>query len=145
MSEPRWIWQCDHTIPSRSGAGRQVRREVLQQLKRQKWLKHDVFGIHLALEEALVNAIRHGNTLDAAKTVHVQCRVSDDLVQIEVTDQGAGFNPAALPDPTDNEHRVIPGGRGVLLMRRFMDRVQFNEKGNGVLMEKRRTAPLESP
>ncbi|MBN2215750.1 MAG: ATP-binding protein [Pirellulales bacterium] len=143
MSEPCWIWQCEHTIPSRAGAGRKVRQEILRQLKQRKWGKHDVFSVHLALEEALVNAIRHGNALDAAKTVHVWCRMSDDLVRIEVTDQGNGFDPARLPDPTDHEHRDIPSGRGVLLMRRFMDRVEFNEQGNAVLLEKRRTPAAE--
>jgi serine/threonine-protein kinase RsbW len=145
MSEPRWIWQCDHMIPSRTGAGRQVRREVLGQLRHRNWIKHDIFSIHLALEEALVNAIEHGNNLDATKFVHVQCRLSDDLMQIEVSDQGNGFDPDNLPDPTDRQHREIPGGRGVLLMRRFMDRVQFNEKGNAVLLEKRRSGTREQP
>jgi serine/threonine-protein kinase RsbW len=141
MSETRWIWQCDHVIPSKAGAGRQVRREVLQQLRQQQWARHDVFSIHLALEEALVNAIQHGNGLDESKQVHIRCRMSEDLMQIEVIDQGDGFNPSVVPDPTDDEHREIPSGRGVMLMRRFMDRVQFNEKGNAVLMEKRRTKP----
>jgi len=145
MSEPRWIWQCDHVILSQPGAGRKIRQEVLRQLHQRQWAKHDVFSIHLALEEALVNAIRHGNALDAAKEVHVQCRMSDDLMQIEVADQGNGFDPAGLPDPTDHAHRETPSGRGVLLMRRFMDRVEFNEKGNVVLLEKRRTHPPEDP
>ena len=141
MSETRWIWQCDHLIPSKTGAGRKVRREVLDQLERHAWVEHDVFSIHLALEEALVNAIEHGNALDESKQVQVQCRMSDDLMQIEVTDQGDGFDPDGLPDPTDEAHRARPSGRGVMLMRRFMDRVQFNEKGNAVLMEKQRTKP----
>jgi len=120
-----------------------VRREVLDQLEQHAWAEHDVFSIHLALEEALVNAIEHGNGLDEAKQVHVRCRMSDDLMQIEVIDQGDGFDPGGVPDPTDDEHREIPSGRGVMLMRRFMDRLQFNEKGNAVLMEKRRTKPSQ--
>ncbi|HLA84334.1 MAG TPA: ATP-binding protein, partial [Thermoguttaceae bacterium] len=96
MSEPRWIWQCDHVIPSQPGAGRNIRQDVLRQLHQANWGQHDVFSIHLALEEALVNAIRHGNALDATKQVHVRCRMSDNLMQIEVADQGDGFNPNSL-------------------------------------------------
>jgi serine/threonine-protein kinase RsbW len=139
MSEPRWIWRCDHTIPSQAGAGRQVRQEVLGQLQRHHWVDHDIFSIHLALEEALVNAIKHGNGLDLAKQVRVSCRMSDDLVQIEIADEGNGFDPTRVPDPTDNRHRECPNGRGVMLMRSFMDRVEYNERGNCVLLEKRRT------
>ncbi|HBO44546.1 MAG TPA: ATP-binding protein [Planctomycetaceae bacterium] len=140
MSEPRWIWQCDRIIPSKNGAGRKVRREVLEELKRHDWSKHDVFSIHLALEEALVNAIEHGNDLDPGKRVQVRCQLADDLVRIEVVDEGPGFDPAQVPDPTDDEHRERPGGRGVLLMRRFMDRVEYSSKGNSVVLEKRRSA-----
>jgi serine/threonine-protein kinase RsbW len=139
MSDFRWIWQCEYLIPSKTGAGHKIRREVLQQLRKRKWGKHDVFSVHLALEEALVNAIKHGNALDSAKQVHVRCRMSDDLIQIDVVDEGHGFDPNRVPDPTDGDHREMPGGRGVMLMRRFMDRVEFNEKGNAVLLEKRRT------
>ena len=103
------------------------------------WVDHDIFSIHLALEEALVNAIKHGNGLDLAKQVRVRCRMSDDLVQIEIADEGEGFDPTRVPDPTDEHHRECPNGRGVMLMRSFMDRVEYNERGNCVLLEKRRT------
>jgi serine/threonine-protein kinase RsbW len=139
MSDSRWIWQCEYLIPSRIGAGRTIRREVLWQLRQQKWDNRDVFSVHLALEEALVNAIKHGNALDAAKQVRVRCGLADDLMRIEVIDEGNGFDPGGIPDPTVGEHREMPGGRGVMLMRRFMDRVEFNEKGNAVVLEKRRT------
>ena len=140
MSVPRWIWQCDRVIPSKNGAGRKVRREVLRELQRHHWSKHDVFSIHLALEEALVNAIEHGNEFDPEKQVRVCCQLADDLLRIEVTDEGPGFDPAKVPDPTDEQHLENPGGRGVLLMRRFMDRVEYSAKGNAVVLEKRRTA-----
>jgi serine/threonine-protein kinase RsbW len=142
MSQPRWIWLYERTIPSKLGAGRGIRREVLRQLRQRKWPKYDVFSVHLALEEALVNAMTHGNGLDAAKQVQVRCRLADDLVQIEVTDEGEGFDPNRLPDCTDEQHREIPSGRGVMLMRRFMDHVQYNAKGNAVVLEKRRTGPV---
>jgi serine/threonine-protein kinase RsbW len=139
MSEPCWIWRYERTIPSKLGAGREIRREVLRQLRQRKWPKYDVFSVHLAMEEALVNAMYHGNRLDASKQVQVRCRLADDLMQIEVADEGDGFDPNRLPDCTDEQHREIASGRGVMLMRRFMDRVQYNAKGNAVVLEKRRS------
>ncbi len=138
MSESPWIWQCDHVIPSSPGAGRGVLEEVLRQLERQRWVEHDIFGVHLAMEEALANAIKHGNRSDAAKFIHVSCRLTDDLVHIEISDQGPGFDPTSVPDPTDEAHLELPRGRGLMLMRSFMSRVAYNAAGNCVVMEKDR-------
>ena len=136
MAEERWIWSSDHLIPSRAGAGRPLLQELLEQLKRQLWVQHDIFSVQLAVEEALVNAIKHGNRLDHAKQVHVACRVAPDLLRVEITDQGRGFDLAAVPNPTDPEHLESPRGRGIMLMRSFMSRVQYNDLGNCVVLEK---------
>ena len=138
MSDKHRIWQCDHMIPSQAGAGRRVLDEVLDELKSHGWGEHDIFGIHLAMEEALVNAITHGNRLDEDKQVRISCRMSPELVRIEITDEGEGFDPAAVPNPTDPGRLEAPGGRGVLLMRSFMSRVEYNAPGNRVVMEKQR-------
>lgn len=138
MSQPQWIWQCDRTIPSETAAGRQILDEVLQQLKAQHWLPHDVFSVHLAMHEALVNAILHGNRLDAAKRVHVSCRLGPELVRIEIADEGEGFSPNCVPNPTDPDRIESPNGRGVMLMRAFMSQVDYNDRGNCVVLEKRR-------
>ena len=89
-------------------------------------------------EEALVNAIYHGNRLDAAKQVWVTCHVSPDRVRMEITDEGCGFNPGELPDPTCPELVHAAGGRGVMLMKAFMSRVEYNAPGNHVILEKDR-------
>ena len=136
MAEQRWIWSTDHLIPSRAGAGRRLLQELLEQLKRQHWVQHDIFSVQLAVEEALVNAIKHGNRLDHAKQVHIACRVAPDLLRVEITDQGRGFDLAAVPNPTDPEHLESPRGRGIMLMRSFMSRVQYNDLGNCVVLEK---------
>ena len=141
MSNTSWIWQSEHKIPSESGAGRTVLDELLEELQRHQWGQRDVFGIHLAVEEALINAIRHGNRLDPAKTVHVVSSLSEALLRVQITDQGDGFDPANLPDPTDPNNIETPSGRGVMLMRNFMSRVEFSEVGNRVVMEKDRDQP----
>src|SRR3972149_8248569 len=97
MSENRWVWQCEHVIPSETGAGSPILQKILDQLEKQAWIQHDIFSIHLAMEEALVNAIRHGNRLDPNKEVHVACRVSPELIRIEITDEGEGFDPSSGP------------------------------------------------
>jgi serine/threonine-protein kinase RsbW len=134
----RWVWLYDRVIASDTKAARQVLDEVLSQLEAQRWQQREIFAVHLAAEEALVNAICHGNRSDAGKTVHVLCRLESDRIHLEISDEGGGFNPAALPDPTTSDQLHIPCGRGVMLMRAFMSRVEFNAAGNTVMMEKDR-------
>ncbi len=138
MSEEHWIWRCDHTIPSNTGVGRRIVDEVLNELEGLQWGKRDVFGVHLAMEEALVNAITHGNGLDADKHVQVRCQISPAMIRIEIRDEGDGFNPSTIPDPRDPDRLESPGGRGVMLMRAFMSRVEYNTRGNCVILEKDR-------
>ncbi len=134
----RWVWHYDRVIASDTKAARQMLDELLSQLEAQHWPQHDIFAVHLATEEALVNAIYHGNGCDARKNVHIVCRLSGDRLRIEISDEGVGFDPATLPDPTTSDQIHVPCGRGVMLMRSFMSRVQFNSRGNAVVMEKDR-------
>ena len=138
MPKHRWIWRSDRVIPSKTGAGRRLLEEVLQQLQRQHWIPHDIFSVHLAMEEALVNAVKHGNRLDTTKQIRVTCRISPDLLRVEIADEGEGFDPAIIPDPTDSRHIESPTGRGIMLMRSFMSRVEYNDVGNRVVLEKER-------
>jgi len=138
MPNEHWIWGFDRVIPSDAQAGRQVLHELLGQLENHHWAKHDVFGVHLAMEEALVNAIRHGNHQDADKRVRICCRLSPERLRIEITDEGQGFDPSSLPDPTDPARLHSPRGRGVMLMRAFMSHIEYNDRGNQVVLEKER-------
>lgn len=138
MSEKFSPWTYDQTIPSDLKTGHSVLEELLARLQSEGWNSRDMFGIRLALEEAVVNAIKHGNRLDLSKRVHLVCRSTADKIYIKVTDQGQGFDPDAVPDCTDPEHIDIPNGRGIMLMRNYMSRVEYNRKGNEVEMEKLR-------
>ena len=102
----------------------------------------DQFGICLALEEALVNAIKHGNGTDPARKVRVDVEISSKRVYIRIEDEGPGFDVAAVPDPTLPENLNRPSGRGLLLMRHYMSRVEFHGRGNVVEMEKRVTGSV---
>jgi serine/threonine-protein kinase RsbW len=87
----------------------------------------------------MINAIKHGNHYDAAKSVEISCEIFADRIRIEIQDQGKGFDLSAVPDPTDPDNLESPCGRGIMLMRSFMSRVEFNENGNRVIMEKERS------
>lgn len=133
-----WIWNWDVSIPSQPQAGTDLLEELIRQLENRNWLAHDVFGVRLAAEEALVNAIRHGNQSDDAKQVHVSLRLTDERLRLEIRDEGPGFDPNSVPDPTEDSNLEIPSGRGIMLMRSFMSFVEYNECGNCVIMEKTR-------
>ena len=138
MSETQWTWQCDRLIPNDPSEGRRILSKLLEQMHAHHWDKHDTYCVRLAMEEALINAIIHGNRLDADKHVRVDCRLCPELVRITITDQGEGFEPSSIPDPTDPKRLQCPGGRGVMLIKAFMSRVCYNARGNSVIMEKDR-------
>jgi len=142
MSDQSSIWSKEETFLSETGAGKRLLDEVLAQLEAQQWPQRDIFGAHMALEEALVNAIKHGNCCDASKKVHVTCTLWTDCLRIVIQDEGKGFDPNHVPDPTDPDNLELPCGRGLMLMRSFMSKVEYNKVGNCVVMEKQR-APGE--
>ena len=144
MLDP-WLWRYDRVIASDPMLARQVLDEMLVQLEARQWQQRDIFAVHLATEEALVNAIYHGNGSDSRKKVHFVCMLGGDRIRIEITDEGRGFNPSSLPDPTCDDHLHAPCGRGVMLMKAFMSRVEFNHRGNGVTMEKERESKVIAP
>ena len=94
-------------------------------------------NIETAVREALANAIVHGNQEDRRKRAYVTCRcTTDGEVSITVQDQGQGFDPDAVPDPTAPENRLLTQGRGIYLMRTLMDEVRFEQGGALVYMRK---------
>lgn len=133
---PSRSWRGEAHLASERGASRQFTDVLLEQLGQHGWSPAEVFAIHLAAEEAIVNAIVHGNRLDPGKRVHVVSAVSPDRVLITITDEGEGFDPSRVPDCTMDDRLDLPSGRGVMLMRSFMTRIEYNAKGNSVVMEK---------
>lgn len=139
MPPPDWKWKLERRFPSDAAPGHAAIAELLAELENAGWATRDIYGIHLALEEALVNAIRHGNRSDLSKEVGLRFYLNDDRLLMEIEDEGAGFDPAKLPDPTEDEFLDRPNGRGVLLIRTFMTRVEYLGRGNLCVMEKVKT------
>lgn len=118
-----------------------VRDRILSAVRSGGFCDEDVFAVHLALEEAFLNGIKHGNKLDPAKEIKVDFLVAGDRVEICLTDEGSGFCPSSVPDPRCGENLYKTAGRGVFLMRCYMDVVKFNDRGNQVRMVKYRSEP----
>lgn len=123
-------------IPSDTGEARKVQDVLEQGLTEVNAPSKDVFCIRLALEEALVNAIKHGNQMDPAKRVFIKYKLNSETFEIIISDEGPGFDPLDVPDPTDIENLERPCGRGLMLMRHYMTEVNYNDKGNSVRMKK---------
>ena len=124
------------TIPSDFGAGRDVQDRILADLQRHGFSTDSTFAIRIALEEAMVNAIKHGNGLDPAKKVHVQSRVTPKRAEITIEDEGPGFDRSSIPNPTDDDNIERPSGRGILLIEAYMDGVQWSRGGRRLRMVK---------
>ncbi len=90
------------------------------------------FNFRVGVTEALANAILYGNRGDARIPVRVELSLETTRVVVRVRDQGNGFNPDAVPDPTLECNLERPGGRGVFLLRKLMDEVRYNDRGNEV-------------
>src|SRR4030042_461171 len=125
---------CSMTVASTLLASEGVCHLIMSILEDSGFGKEDVFAVHLALQEAFINAVRHGNQMDPDKEVKIEYLVDSEKFEISVTDEGDGFDPEAVPDPRCGENLYKPNGRGLLLMRAYMDVVEYNEKGNGVRM-----------
>jgi len=98
-------------------------------------IKADDYGkILVATLEAVNNAITHGNKTNPEKLVDVEIKYEKNLILITVTDEGPGFDPETIPDPTKPENIEELSGRGVFLMSKLADKIDFNKKGNSVTM-----------
>lgn len=127
------------SLPSTTESMRNVQEQIAQLLAQLEYPARDCFSVRLALEEALANAVKHGNGRDESKRFRVRCQVNSERVEIEVCDEGTGFAFDQVPSPTDEDRMLQANGRGLALMERFMDRVEFRGNGSSVLMQKSRT------
>lgn len=102
------------------------------------------FNLRVGLTEALSNAMLYGNADDPAKRVRIEIVVAGSEITARITDEGSGFDPDGVPDPTTPANIVKTGGRGIFLMRSLLDEVTFNAQGNSVTLVLR-LEPTVSP
>jgi CheY-like chemotaxis protein len=94
-------------------------------------------NLFVALDEAFVNAVKHGNRSDPSKLVRITAELSPKEARFTIEDEGEGFNVQEIPDPRDPENLFKTSGRGVLLIYNIMDEVAYNARGNRLTMVKR--------
>ena len=127
----------DEAIPSEFAASREIQKLILQEVASRGYGQQATFAIKLALEEAMINAIKHGNRLDLSKTVYVRATVTPSHVEIIIEDQGAGFDRASVPNPTLEENLEKCSGRGILLIEAYMSQVEWSNGGRRLRMVKK--------
>jgi serine/threonine-protein kinase RsbW len=141
MSSRQPIWSYNQHLPSDLDAGHASIEALMAAIEQAGWEGRDVFHIQMAIEEAVVNAIEHGNKKNPNKQVHVHYSIYEDSVELSVTDQGDGFDHQNVADPTIDEHLDQPRGRDVMLIRELMTEAKYNDKGNSVWMRKAKSPP----
>jgi len=119
--------------------------QILSAMKDKGFGQDDVFAVHLAMEEAFLNAVKHGNKMDPTKTVTVDYSIDTEKVEIEIRDEGEGFDPNDVPDPRFGENLYRPEGRGLLLISAYMHVVEYNKQGNGLHMLRYKDVPMPKP
>lgn len=115
---------------------KEVSNELIRQLTEKGVDEDIIFDVHVGFEEALRNAMIHGNNEDPDKKVTIEALVTEHSVVISVEDEGDGFDPETLPDPTKHENLLKESGRGVYLMRHLMDDIRYDKGGRRVTMTK---------
>ena len=119
------------TFPSRIEAVGEAAAAVSEFMNRLKIGEDVAFGVDMAVREAVTNAVLHGNKLDEAKVVELKLKNTPAVFEITVHDQGSGFNPNDVPDPTKDENILRTSGRGIFFMRNFMDEVDWSADPKG--------------
>lgn len=134
--------QLNVRIPSNTTEGLAVQERIVALMEQHDYSMRDVFAMRLSLEEAITNAIRHGNAGDPKKVVTVVADVTDEKLRVVVQDEGEGFEPEDVPDPTSLEFIERPSGRGLMLMHAYLNFVEYSEGGTKITMERNRNSEL---
>lgn len=134
MTKPVPAFRCDLTLRELREGLESAQATVAEALGARGYPEGSMFAVRLAIEEAVVNAFRHGNRSDPAKVVFFRATIDDVRAEFEVEDQGPGFDPRLIPDPTDEDNLEIPSGRGVMLIKAYMTAVEYVRPGNKLRM-----------
>jgi serine/threonine-protein kinase RsbW len=129
-------------IASDTAEGLAVQDRIIELMEQLSYSSKDIFAIRLSVEEAVTNAIKHGNGNDREKKVTIACEIDDTRLRVTVSDEGPGFIPEEVPDPTLPEFIERATGRGLILMRAYLERCEYLGTGNQIVMERTRNSDL---
>ncbi len=136
--------KIEFELPSDVSLMNGVLHYLLERVAKLGVIKPERSNLFIALDEAFVNAVKHGNKNDHSKLVRITAELSSKEARFTVEDEGEGFNIQEIPDPRDPENLFKTSGRGVLLIYNIMDEVEYNERGNRLTMVKRPEDTLDS-
>ena len=128
-------------LVSKLSAFEGICRDILYELENNGYSRDDIFAVHLAIEESFINAVKHGNNCDDSKKVSIDYTITEKKFEICIADQGVGFDQDSVPDPRRQENLYKTGGRGLLLIRSFMNKVEFNKQGNCICLARYKNGP----
>lgn len=148
LDDPTLHWQVhekiDFELPSDLSLMSGVLNYLLERVEKLGLIKPERSNLLIALDEAFVNAVKHGNKSDPSKLVKITAELSPTEACFTVEDEGDGFNIKDIPDPCDPANLFKTSGRGVLLIYNIMDEVEYNAQGNRVKMVKRPDSAVEA-
>jgi serine/threonine-protein kinase RsbW len=136
--------KIEFELPSDLGLMNGVLEYLQERVSKLGLIKPDRSNLFVALDEAFVNAVKHGNKNDPSKLLRITAELSPNEASFTVEDEGEGFDIREIPDPCDPANLFRTSGRGVLLIYNIMDEVEYNAQGNRVKMVKRPEAPIET-
>jgi serine/threonine-protein kinase RsbW len=129
--------KIEFELPSAMSLMHIVLDYLLKRVAKLRVIDPESSNLFVALDEAFVNAVKHGNKYDSNKVVRIECEISQKEARFTVEDEGEGFDVNAIPDPLDPENLFKTSGRGVLFIYNIMDEVAYNERGNRLTMVKK--------
>lgn len=129
--------KIEFELPSAISPMHSILDYLLKRVEKLGVIKPEQSNLFVALDEAFVNAVKHGNKFNAQKLVRITAELSSKEASFTVEDEGEGFDVNSIPDPLDPENLFKTSGRGVLFIYNIMDEVKYNERGNRLTMVKK--------
>jgi serine/threonine-protein kinase RsbW len=129
--------KIEFEIPSVIDLMHSVLEYLTQRVEKLGVVNPEKSNLFVALDEAFVNAVKHGNKFDSTKNIRIVANVTPKEARFTIEDEGEGFDVSAIPDPTDIENLFKTSGRGVMFMYNIMDEIIYNDRGNRITMVKK--------
>ncbi|MBK8812800.1 MAG: ATP-binding protein [Acidobacteria bacterium] len=133
--------KIEFEVPSLISLMHDILAYLMRRVEKVGVINPETSNLFIALDEAFVNAVKHGNKFDSAKLVRISADVSPDEARFTIEDEGDGFDVSEIPDPLDPVNLFKTSGRGVLFIYNIMDEVSYNDRGNRLTMVKRPERP----